>query len=200
WRRLVPIAAVGALALTGMLPAVAAPNEYAPSIGTLTGPTSVSTNVPFSVVGSGNCPAGTRLINGFIHNPTGTPTPRTQGQVLAISANSTDIASLTTTGVPLSDNLANLASNAGKTVSDGTYQFSLVCQPDPFSAATAQLDGTFTVTGTQITWAVPGVTQTTTTMVASPAGSARVGDTVTLTATVTPAATAGNVQVIDTVS
>ena len=183
---------VAALAVAGATPASAAPNQYAPSIGTVVG-TSLTgpTNVPVSIRGSVACPAGTTVINGFLNS-----TAANIVDGIAISTNSTDVDSLTTTGVPLDNNLLGIAQSAGRVLVNGTYELSVVCYPDAFSSPTAQLDGVFTVSGgadasspgTTYTWQTPAAPSSTTVLNVTPAGGANIGDNVTLTATVTSSA------------
>ncbi|MFN0284288.1 MAG: Ig-like domain-containing protein [Kineosporiaceae bacterium] len=197
-------AAVG-LALAGLVlvgPADAAPNQYATSIGTATG-TVVTTpvNVPVSIRTSAPCPTGSGVVNGFMNS-----TDAGIADAVVVSANSTDLGTLTTTGMPLDNNLLGLASSAGRVLVNGRYDVAIVCFPDAFSAPTAQFDATFTVTGgasqtspgTSATWDVAGSEATTTSLGASPEGSAALGARVTLTATVSPAGAVGSVRFTDT--
>lgn len=188
-------------AVVASAPAGAAPDRYAPSIGTVTGTSTVSpVNVPVAITTSRLCPAGTGVVNGFMNSAAA-------GIVdgIVISANSTDVEALATTGMPLDNNFLGLAQAAGRVLVNGDYEISVVCFPDAFSTPTAQFDGAFTVSGgagpaapgTTVTWDVPGQTATTTTLTASPEGSAVVGSAVSLTAVVAPAAAVGSVQFTD---
>ena len=203
-RWLAGLAAAGVFAtalVAAALPASAAPNQYAPSIGTATGTVSVTpTNVPVAIKSDQLCPAGSGVVNGFLNS---TDAGIVDGVV--ISANSTDLATLNTSGMPLDNNLVGLAQSAGRVLINGRYELSVVCYPDAFSVPTAQFDAVFNVTGgvgtgagTTATWDVPGSAATTTAISASPAGSAAVGAVVTLTATMTPANAVGTVQFQDT--
>ena len=201
-RWLAGLAAAGVVATTlvaAALPASAAPNQYAPSIGTATGTLTVTpTNLPVSIKSDKLCPAGSGLVNGFLNS---TDAGIVDGVV--ISANSTDLATLNTSGMPLDNNLVGLAQSAGRVLINGRYEVSVVCYPDAFSVPTAQFDAVFNVSGgvgagagTTATWEVSGPVATTTTISASPPATAVAGATVTLSATVSPAA-AGTVQFQD---
>ena len=185
---------VAALAVAAALPASAAPNQYAPSIGTLVGaPASGATNVAFNVKSSGACPAGTTVVNAFIDRPSAGWT-----EALAIGGN-TDVGSINTSGIPMGDTLTGIAQTNGLTLSDGTYDLSLVCYPDSFgSPATGQFDGTFTVTGTNYAFSTPAVPTSSTNLSVTPPSPQNAGTNVTLTATVTStAAVAGSVTFKD---
>lgn len=196
--RLVALAAAATLLGVGTaVPAQAAPDQYAPSIGTATGTqTTTPTNVPVAIRTDKPCPAGTGVVNGFMNS---TAAGIVDGVV--ISANSTDVGTLDTSGMPLDNNLLGLAQSSGRVLVNGRYEVSVVCFPDAFSAPTAQFDAVFTVTGgatptapgTSATWDVAGPVATSTALVVTPAGTAVAGAQVTLTATVTPSA-AGTVQ------
>ena len=187
-------AVVAALAVAGATPASAAPNQYAPSIGTVIGaPASGATNVAFNVKTNADCPAGTTVVNAFIDRPSAGWT-----EALAIGGN-TDVGSISTTGIPMGDTLTGIAQTNGLTLSDGTYDLSLVCYPDSFGTpATGQFDGTFTVTGTNYAFSTPAVPTSTTTLSVSPPSPQDPGTNVTLTANVTStAAVAGTVNFKD---
>ncbi|MFN0281076.1 MAG: Ig-like domain repeat protein [Kineosporiaceae bacterium] len=190
---------VTALAVAGASPALAAPNQYAPSIGTATG-TAVTTpvNVPVAIKTSALCPTGSGVVNGFMNS-----TDAAIVDAVVISANSTDLANLTTSGMPLDNNLLGLAAAAGKVLVNGRYEVSVVCFPDAFSAPTAQFDAAFTVTGganatapgTSATWDVAAAPASSTNLTVSPASPQALGTSVTLTAAVTSTApVAGTVQ------
>ena len=177
-----------ALAVAGASPASAAPNQYAPSIGTATGTTAtIATNLPVSIRTSALCPTGSTVVNGFLNS-----TDALIVDGIVISANSTDLATLNTSGMPLDNNLIGLAQAAGRVLVNGVYEVSVVCFPDAFSAPTAQFDATFTVTGgaagaagTLATWSVAALPSTSTTLAVSPASPQNLGTAVTLTASVT---------------
>ncbi|WP_143448692.1 Ig-like domain-containing protein [Kineosporia sp. A_224] len=201
WRSWAGGVTAGLLVLSGLVasaPADATPNEYARSIGTLTGTvTTTDTGIPVAVRTSAPCPAGTTTINGFFESVDAGIAPG----ALVISANQTDVNAITTSGIPLDNNLKGLAQTAGKVLVNGSYDVQLVCYPDAFSSPTAQFDGTFTVSGgvgtgpgPTATWVVPGATATTTALTLSPPDSVAAGAPLTLSASVTPAAAAGSVQ------
>jgi hypothetical protein len=195
----VTAATLTALGAVGASPASAAPNQYAPSIGTATGTvTTTDTGIPVSIRTSAPCPSGTTAINGFFES-TAAAIPAGS---LIIGANQTDVGNMTTSGVPLADNLKGLASAAGKVLVNGVYDVQILCLPDPFSAPTAQFDGSFTVSGgvgtgagTTAVWAVAAAPSSTTVLSVSPASPQALGASVTLSATVTSsAAVSGTVQ------
>lgn len=186
---------VAALAATAVsaAPASAVPDEFAPSIGTVVGTTaSTPVNVPVSIRTSAACPAGTGVVNGFFQS---TDAGIATGAVI-ISANSTDVATINTAGMPLDNNMLGLAQAAGRVLVNGRYDVSIVCFPDAFSAPTAQFDGAFVVTGgatptapgTLATWETPAAPSSSTSLAVSPASPQVLGTSVTLTATVTSTA------------
>ncbi|MFN0281078.1 MAG: hypothetical protein ACKVZ6_03815, partial [Kineosporiaceae bacterium] len=192
---------VAALLASGATAAQAAPDQYAPSIGTATGTVATTpVNVPVAIRTSAPCPSGSGVVNGFVNS---TAAGIVDGVV--ISANSTDLGTLSTSGMPLDNNLLGLAASAGKVLVNGRYEISVVCFPDAFSAPSAQFDAAFTVSGgatptapgSSATWDVAGPEATSTTLSASPVGTAQAGDPVTLTAAVSPASAAGTVQFVD---
>ena len=205
WRRAIGVAVAGATVLAGLVlagSAEAAPNQYAPSIGFATGsPLSGPVSTAPVVVTEKVCPAGTTAINGFVDS-------KDAGLVgaVAISSNTTQIDSSSTTGVNFTFNLLDVAASQGKVLVNGSYEVSLVCLPDLFGTpGTGQFDAVFTVTGgatptsagTTYTFKPGGnVKATTTTLAATPAGQGLLTAPVVLTATVSPVA-AGTVQFTD---
>jgi Bacterial Ig-like domain (group 3) len=207
WRRRTSIVALvgllGLAVLTTGAPARAAVNQYAPSVGTITG-TVPSGNAPSAptVVASGACPAGTQYAQGFLDGP---------GLVkgVLIASDSLNVATMNTSGIPASFGLTQVAKNAGAVLVNGTYDVSLVCDPGFGAAYTAQYDGQIVVTGgatatsegTTYTWSGGGsATVTAISLNTTPVGSAMVGSSVTLKATVTPTGAAGTVQFSDSVA
>lgn len=188
-------------ALSIGVPAHAAVNQYAPSIGTLTivPPVGKLNGAP-TVVASGTCPAGTSLLQGFLDGPTMT-------KAVAIASNTLALGSENTSGVPFSNNLLQIATNAGAVLVNGHYTVSLVCDPGYGGAYLNQFDGAFDVTGGTGTGSGTDYTMTgyvaptsTTTLAVSPASPQNVGTSLSLTATVAASAggsTAGNVQFMD---
>jgi hypothetical protein len=201
--RVAALAAAGtvAAALAVASPASAAPNQYAPSIGTAVGtPLSGSVASAPRVVTTGLCPTGTTAINGFVDS-----TAAGLVGAVGISSNTTDIPNISTSGITFSFNLLDVAASQGKTLVNGRYELSVVCLPDLFgSPGTAQFDAVFDVTGgatatsagTTFTFVAPALPATTTTLAVTPAGPVTLGAPVTLTATVnaTGVTPAGSVQ------
>lgn len=208
WRRVATVIAACAVALAGLVlvrPAVAAPNQYAKSIGfATTTPLSGAVAENPRLIASAPCPAGTTALNAFVDS-----TAAGLAGAVAIAADTTNISSVNTTGAPLSFNFLDIAASQGKVLVNGRYEVSLVCLPDLFgSPGLGQFDAVFTVSGgatatsagTTYTFSPGGnVTGTTTALAANPAAQGKLNpptDDITLTATVTPA-TAGTVQFSD---
>jgi Bacterial Ig-like domain (group 3) len=182
------------------VPAHAAVNQYAPSIGTVTlaPPTGGVGGYP-QMVTSGVCPASTTYIQGFLDGP-----GLVGGNLVASSG---QMATMNTTGVSASFALQTVAQNKGAVLQNGHYTISVVCDPSYGGAYTGQFDGAFDVTGGTGTGLGTTYTMTgyvaptsTTTLAVSPASPQNVGTSLTLTATVAASAggsTAGNVQFMD---
>jgi hypothetical protein len=202
WLTAASVLAAGLAGVGAAVPASAAPNQYAPSIGTATGsPVSGSVATAPILVTSGLCPSGTTAINGFVDSAAA-------GLVtaVAIASNTTDIPNISGTGISFGFNLLDVAASQGKTLVNGDYEVSIVCLPDLFGTpGSGQFDAVFTVSGgatptsagTTYTFQTTGPAATTTTIAASPAGSAQQGAAVTLTATVSPSGATGAVQFQD---
>lgn len=199
----IAVAAVSASAV--LVPPAQAASGYAPVIGTAVGTVNPTpTNVPVSLRTSAPCPAGTGVIIGFWEStdPAIPAASRVPAGSISISANTTDIANVSTSGIPLSNSLVNLAGDAGRVLVNGVYDLQIVCYDDPFvQTPLGQFDASFTVSGgtaggagTTATFAVAQAPASTTVLTVSPASPQVLGTSVTLTATVTSTApVAGNV-------
>jgi hypothetical protein len=195
-KRILPRSALAGLAglvIAGMAlaaaPAFAAPNAYAPSIGTITSlsPTGTTTQ-GFSIKTSALCPAGTTFVNVAIDN-----TAAGWTNVSAVG-NNTAVNTITT-GIPLGNTLSGIAADGGVALVNGTYDITLICNPDfNGSDPTAQFDGQFTVTGTNYAFAAAAVPSSTTTLSVN-ATTGTPSTSFAFTAAVSSsAATAGTVQ------
>jgi Bacterial Ig-like domain (group 3) len=184
---------MAALAFGGAASASAATPLGSVTGNPATGPT--ATGLP-NFVSSAPCPTGTGKVTGVLNGPGWVNIP-------AFSTNTTDVANINTSGIPIADSFAGIAQGNGLVLSAGTYTVTLVCAaPGLGGAELGQFDGTYTLNAPgaaqTFTFAAPVAPASTTTLAVTPASPQTIGTPVTLTASVTSTATvAGTVQFQD---
>ncbi|MEV4557261.1 Ig-like domain-containing protein [Kitasatospora sp. NPDC049285] len=187
--------AAGSATILGSASAFAADS---PTIGTVAvNPATGSDTELINLVTSGSCPGGTNLQalvfgQGFPANGYGV-TPNAAQSIYPPDAQGR-------LSVPLSDTMASFAQKNGFSTLSGKYEFHVRCQAKIGQTYFGDFVGAIWFTApnsyTSTDPNPPVVVATTTTLTATPNGSATEGSEVTLTAAVSPAA-AGNVQFTD---
>ncbi len=206
-RKLARIGALGASAAvaTGGLVLCAGAASAATVLGTISvSPATGTTSTNFTVNTSAGCPANDTRIAAIIFPKS---SPSSTMQLIGRTGNGVSTSPMS---VGISDNLFNLAQANGVTLNAGEYDMTLYClagSTTQIANADGEFDGKIFVTGTpsQGTQQPFQSTDTaaatsTTTLAASPSGSATTGQQVTLTATVSspsPGTNTGTVQFKD---